>query len=293
MWRKAPACFIHHQILTHPFSLCRLSWGDPCFLQSLFWTCGLCFVPPWAIRPHKLCCCHPSLPLLPFPHFLYQEDRGIILSLSLFPSTSSLQMQVSLPGGRSLSHWDANLSLYYLGHFPVMRYIKCHLVLASNVKTSQELPAFVCFHSFTCLSAQQYPSLILSLKVCFFLLLFFSASWGIDVPFNSGLSFKTCFCKCPLPQLYSRKEENKKNFLSIPDVVRIPGGKYACPHLNKWKKKTWDDRRGLGDTGPRPGKERQPALEYLRLGISKPENTSFFTSQPTPPKVGGITFLRQ
>lgn len=240
MWRKAPACFFHHHILTHTFfPLCRLSWGDLCFLQPL------CILDLWSVLWSPVSCPSPqalALPFTitaPFPHIVYQEDRGVILSLFLFLSTSSFQMHISLPGGRFLSCSDANLSCYYLGHFTVMKYFKCHLIPASNVKTSEELPACI-----TLLLLLHLPPLLSSIQVpisfypwnappSFFPSLLLG---GQMVPFSFGLSLKTCFCKCPFPQLYSRKEEIKNNFLSIPDVAYIPGGKCAYPHLNKWKK---------------------------------------------------------
>lgn len=100
-----------------------------------------------------------------------------------------------------------------------------------------------CQHVLLCLlSLLHLPPLLSSIHLSFYSWNFFSpffcfsALWGTDVPFSFGLSLKTCFCKCPLPQLYSRKEEIKNTFLSIPDVTYMPVGKCAYPHLNKWKK---------------------------------------------------------
>lgn len=81
-------------------------------------------------------------------------------------------------------------------------------------------------YSVTCLTCLAV-SLILSLN--YFLFPSLLAAWGTDVPFSFEHSWKTCFCKCPFPQLSSRKAEIKNNFLSIPDATYTPGGKCAYP----------------------------------------------------------------
>lgn len=121
--------------------------------------------------------------------------------------------------------FNANLSLYYLGHFTFMRYIKCRLILVSNVKTSVELPAHNTLSAFTPLpasSAQQYSLLHFIPRHFFFFGCFLFSSLLLKAyitlhlhrPFSFSLSLKTCFCRCPLLQLYSRKtKRNKKKVI--------------------------------------------------------------------------------
>lgn len=182
MWENAPfvgiiSCFPLLCVKETP--LCE-GKHLPAFFIIIFWLTlfFLCVDSPevtsasfslsvlWSVLWSPVSCPSPqalALPFTitaPFPHIVHQEDRGVILSLFLFLSTSSFQMHVSLPGGRFLSCSDANLNRYYLGHFTVMKYFKCNLIPASNVKTSEELPACI-----TLLLLLHLPPLLSSIQV--------------------------------------------------------------------------------------------------------------------------------
>lgn len=101
----------------------------------------------------------------------------------------------------------------------------------SKHQRSSQLYYFACCHSFPCLlcSAVSMSHFIPETLCVFFFFSFFSSlCLGAQMcRLVLGSLMKTCFCKCALPQLYSKKEEIKNNFLSIPDVTYIPGGKCA------------------------------------------------------------------
>lgn len=142
--------------------------------------------------------------------------------------------------------FNAKLSLYCLGHFMFRRYIKCHLILVSNVKMSVELPEHNTLSAVTPLlaaSAQQYSPLhfipTFVVVVAFFfssLLLKAYIILHLHRPFSFCLSLKNHFCKFPLPQVYSRKtKRNKKsnNFFIFPRDAHYQRGAGLNPILNK------------------------------------------------------------
>lgn len=130
-------------------------------------------------------------------------------------------LQVSFPHGKFLSHrgfFDVSLLLILTS----FRYHEVHKVppypcfQCQDNRGATSTYFFVYFHSSTCLFCAAVSTSLFHPWYNFFtLLLEEQTSLHARSPFSFGLSLKTCFFKCPLPQ--------------------HPWGKWAYSHLKKLK----------------------------------------------------------